>query len=137
MIISPSFLLRIRNVSDTSSRRNENTFYVTKLFFFRKSCLYEIMWKNIVEQSRPQMTVWRTRIACWLIKGTHTHSDYVILIAFPLQRLNSTLCVNYPSCILLSLVLFSLGGMFLALSFTFSLSIFVQLIYVTCISKCV
>jgi len=45
------------------------------------------------------------RIACWLPQATHTHSDYVILIAFPLQRLNITLYVNYPSCIVLSLVL--------------------------------
>jgi len=64
------------------------------IFFFETRAVYEIMWKNIVEQSRPQMTVWHMRIACWLTKGTHTHSDYVILIAFPLQRLNITLCVN-------------------------------------------
>jgi len=25
--------------------------------------------------------------ACWVIKSTHTNSDYVILIAFPLERL--------------------------------------------------
>ena len=26
------------------------------------------------------------RIACWIPKSTNTHSDYVILIAFPLQQ---------------------------------------------------
>ena len=27
----------------------------------------------------------RMRIACWILKATDTHSEYVILIAFPLQ----------------------------------------------------
>jgi hypothetical protein len=26
------------------------------------------------------------RIACWIPKATDTHSEYVILIAFPLQK---------------------------------------------------
>jgi len=43
----------------------------------------EIMWKNIVEQGRPQMTIRRMRIACWISKGTNTFSEYVILIASP------------------------------------------------------
>ena len=46
----------------------------------------EIMWKNIVERGRPQMTVWRMSIACWITKATNTHSEYVILIALPLQQ---------------------------------------------------
>jgi hypothetical protein len=48
--------------------------------------VYEIMWKNIVDQGRPQMTIWRMRIACWIPKGTNAHSEYVILIAFPQQQ---------------------------------------------------
>ena len=44
------------------------------------------MWKNIEERGRPQMTIWLKRIACWISKTTNTHSDYVILIAFPLQN---------------------------------------------------
>jgi hypothetical protein len=47
------------------------------------------MWKNIVERGRPQMTIWRMRIACGIPKATNTHSQYVILIVYPLQpRLN-------------------------------------------------
>ena len=34
----------------------------------------------------PQMTVWLMRIACWLTKATDTHTEYVILIAFPRQQ---------------------------------------------------
>jgi len=44
------------------------------------------MWKNIVERGRPQMTLRRMRIACWIPKATNTRSEYVILIAFPLQQ---------------------------------------------------
>ena len=45
-----------------------------------------MMWKNIVQQGRPQMAIWRTRIACRIPKATNTHSEYVILIAFPRQQ---------------------------------------------------
>jgi len=54
--------------------------------FFRKSRVYEIIWKNIVERSRPQMTIWLMRIACWITEATNTHSECVILIAFLLQQ---------------------------------------------------
>ena len=39
--------------------------------------VYEIMWTNMVEQYRPQMTIWRMRFACWITKATNTHSEYV------------------------------------------------------------
>jgi hypothetical protein len=35
---------------------------------------YDIMWRNIVELGRSQMTIWRMRIACWIPKSTNTHS---------------------------------------------------------------
>ena len=31
------------------------------------------------------MTIWRKCFACWITKATKTHSEYAILIAFPLQ----------------------------------------------------
>jgi len=34
-------------------------------FFFENLAIYEIMWKNMVESGRPQMTTLRMRIACW------------------------------------------------------------------------
>jgi hypothetical protein len=54
--------------------------------FFDIYAIYGIMWKNIVEPGRPQMTVWRMCIACWIPKATNTHFECVILIAFPLQQ---------------------------------------------------
>jgi len=81
LIIAPSILLRI---SDKSCREFWNTHYVQQLFL-KKCAIYEIMWKNVVERGRPQMTIWRMHIACWIPKTTNMYSEYVILIAFPLQ----------------------------------------------------
>jgi hypothetical protein len=38
---------------------------------FEISAVYE-MWKNVVERGRPQMTIWRMRVACWVTKSTNT-----------------------------------------------------------------
>ena len=32
----------------------------------------DIMWKNIVEPDKPQMAVWRMRIAYWMPKAINT-----------------------------------------------------------------
>ena len=40
------------------------------------------MWKKKI----LSRTIWRMRVACWIPKATNTHSEYVILIAFPLQQ---------------------------------------------------
>jgi hypothetical protein len=55
-------------------------------FFFENRVVYEIMWENIVEPKRPQMTTWGIGIACWNTKATNTHSAYVILIAILQQQ---------------------------------------------------
>jgi hypothetical protein len=52
----------------------------------KNRAFYEMTWRNIVETDRPQMTIWRMRIACWMPKATNTHSEYVTVIAFPLQQ---------------------------------------------------
>jgi len=69
----------MRNVSDRSCTENQNTHFVFSDFFFENRTVYEIMWKNIVERGRPQMTVWRMRNPCWIPKATNTNSDYVAL----------------------------------------------------------
>jgi hypothetical protein len=70
--------------------------------FPENPAVYEIMWKNIVEFGRPQMTIWRIRISCWIPKSTDTHSEYAILIAFALQQCwherDSTLPYKYIAC---------------------------------------
>jgi hypothetical protein len=42
--------------------------------------------KIFLKRGRPQMTIRRMCISCWIPKATNTHSQYVILIAFPLQQ---------------------------------------------------
>jgi len=37
-------------------------------------------------QSTGDNIIRRTRIACWIPEATNAHSEYVILIAFPLQQ---------------------------------------------------
>ena len=75
-------------------------------FFFENRAVYEIMWKNIVEWGRPQMAIWRMRIAWWVPEATDTHSEYVILIAFPLQQWlqerSSMLHYTYSGCLVLN-----------------------------------
>ena len=87
-------------------RDYQNTHFMFSNFFFRKSCLYEIMWKNTVEPGRPQITIWRMHISCWIPKVTNTLSEYVIslLTAFSLQQWLqerfSVLLNTYIACLL-------------------------------------
>jgi hypothetical protein len=60
--------------------------YILCSFFSENSAAYKTIWKSNVQPDRPQMTIWRMRIACWKPKATNTHTEYVILIAFPLQQ---------------------------------------------------
>jgi hypothetical protein len=53
------------------------THFVSINFFSENLTVYEIMWKNFVERGRPQVTIWRIRIACWVPKTTNTHTQVV------------------------------------------------------------
>jgi len=48
LIISRSFLLGMRNVSDKSCRENQNTHFVFNSFIPKIGVVYEIMWKYTV-----------------------------------------------------------------------------------------
>ena len=80
-------------------------FMFSNFFYPENRAVCEIVWKHIVEGDWPQMTAWCMCIACWLIKPIKTHSECVILIAFPLQQwLHErasviSLCVRCVSCI--------------------------------------
>jgi len=56
------------------------THFCFNKFFLENPVIYK--WKNTVEPDRPR----GMRIACWTTKGTKTHSEYLITIAFPLQQ---------------------------------------------------
>jgi len=74
--ISHPVLLRITNFH-TKIIEKIKTHILCSVIFFS-----EIMWEKFVEPDRPQMTIWRMRIACWMTKATDTHLEYVILITF-------------------------------------------------------
>ena len=44
------------------------------------------MYKKAVQPDRPQMAIRRKRAECWLPQTTNTHSEYVIIIVFPMQQ---------------------------------------------------
>jgi hypothetical protein len=66
------------------------------------------MLKNIVETSKPQVTIWRIRITFWITKATNTHLKYVIFVAW--THPNVTLQVHFPSCYFLQRLYFRLGS---------------------------
>jgi len=59
--------------SDKSCSQNQNTHLMFLTFFFLNSVVYEIMWKNIVEPDKSQMTIWRVLIECWVHVATNIH----------------------------------------------------------------
>jgi hypothetical protein len=79
MIISHSILLRMRKFSDGFAD-DITTRILWSMTFFENRAAFEIMWKNIVELDRPQMTVWRILIECLITKTRYTHSRQVILL---------------------------------------------------------
>ena len=91
----------MRNIADKSRRENQNTHFVFNNIFSENRVVYENL-ENTVERSRPQLTIWRMRIACWIPTATNTQLQFVIRFAFPLlQRLNdraSTFCYTYIVC---------------------------------------
>ena len=55
--------------------------------FFQIACrFYEIMRKSTVEPDMPQVTIWHVHIVCCIINDENAHSEYVVPIAFLMQR---------------------------------------------------
>ena len=99
----------MRNISDKCCRENQNRFWVQYNFFPQNLTVYEVMWKNTVKPDRPQMTIWRMRVACWISKATHTNTHTLRIFntyCFPAAtmavrtRLNNTLYLHCLYCLL-------------------------------------
>ena len=74
--------------SRKNCRENQNTYFRLNDFFFRKS---RREWDNVEKhgtagQATDDNVIRCMRIAYWILKATNTHSEYVIIIAFPLQQ---------------------------------------------------
>jgi len=61
-------------------------------FFFGNRAVYEIMWKYTVEPDRPQMTMWRMRVAWWVPFAANT------------LRICNIDCMNAPRCYLIRIL---------------------------------
>jgi len=77
---------RVRNVSEEVVEKIEAYILGSITHFSKNRAVYEVMCKNTVELGRPQIKTWRMRILCWMPKATETYSEYVFLIALPLQQ---------------------------------------------------
>jgi len=55
IVICRRILLRMRNISDKSCKENQNTLFVFSNFFPKIVTL--IMWKNVVERVKSQVTI--------------------------------------------------------------------------------
>jgi hypothetical protein len=76
----------MRNNSDKSCRENPNAHFIFNNLLLENRALCEIMLKIILAPFRPQMTIWRKRIACWITKTSNEHSEYVIPTVLPQQK---------------------------------------------------
>ena len=56
-MVSVSVLLRKRNILEKICRENQNTHFVFSNFYSANRAVYEIMWKNMAEPDRAQMTI--------------------------------------------------------------------------------
>ena len=79
MVTTHWIILGLRNIPDTSVEKIK-THILCSITLNR--AVYEIMWKNVVDPNRLQMTMWRMRSKYWIPKATNTHSEYIIHIAF-------------------------------------------------------
>jgi hypothetical protein len=117
-----TFMIIYRSVlPHTSCRENPKTHIVLHNFFLKAFSLWDNVAQYIVEPGRPQITVWRMRIECWIPKATNTLSEYLILIAFPrqpwLHERASLLLYSYNACPLAMYFHLQLGstiGLFLS-----------------------
>ena len=74
-------------MTNDKSCSEKNTHFVSSNLLV-KSCR---LWNNVEKRctaawATDDIVTWRMRIACWIPKATNTQSQYVILIALPLQQ---------------------------------------------------
>jgi len=47
-------------------------------FSFENRAVYGVIWKNVAVRGKPQMTIWRMRVACWIPKARNKNSEYAL-----------------------------------------------------------
>jgi len=64
MIISPWILFKMKTISDGIFRENQNTHFRFNNYFPENSAVCEVMWRNIVQSDKPQITIWYSAERC-------------------------------------------------------------------------
>jgi len=95
----------MRHVSDKSCREYQ-PHNLGSITISKNHAIYEIMWKNMrVKQATDDNIILHMCTACWIIKATDLHSEYVIIIAITrqqwLHKCTSMLCLHVHLPVLL------------------------------------
>jgi len=71
------------NLSDRRCKETQNTHFVFNNLF-RKV----VPFGRTIQATDDNFVrvIWRMNFACWMVEATNTHSDHVIIIAFPRQQ---------------------------------------------------
>jgi len=56
----------MRNFSEKSCRENQNTYFMSISSFSKNCAIYKIVWRNMVQPYRPQMTILYSALLCML-----------------------------------------------------------------------
>ena len=75
------------NISDKRCSENKNTHFIFNKSSWKSCSLWDNVEKHgTARQSTDDNMTRCMRCACWIIKATDTHSEYVTPIAFPRQQ---------------------------------------------------
>ena len=84
-------------VSEKKVVEKLKTYILRSIPLFENRAVCEIMWKNMAEPDRTQITTWRTRFACWMAKAYYFPTATMLAGT----RLSVTLyvyCLSYLVC---------------------------------------
>jgi hypothetical protein len=77
----------MRNISDKSCSKNGNTLFVFNKFSCGSLACYDnVEVYSSARQATDDNMIRRMRFACWIADARNTHSEYLMLIAFPRQQ---------------------------------------------------
>jgi len=76
----------MRNVVNKFVEKIKTDILCSIAYFSENRAVMKQCGENVVEPDVPQMTIWRVLIPCWIPKATNTNSQFLILIALPLQQ---------------------------------------------------
>ena len=74
------------NEGDSGRIAEKITTHISCSTLLQNRAVYEIIRKNTTEPDMSKTTKWRIRFAWWIPTATNTHSEYVTIIALPLQK---------------------------------------------------